>query len=73
MPRVLIEMGFVSNKPEGAFLNSEDGQNKLAEAISKAILGYRDDFFKTETAPDQGAVFLYDMQLVLFQGHVCTN
>ncbi|WP_353077980.1 N-acetylmuramoyl-L-alanine amidase [Flavobacterium sp.] len=50
MPRVLIEMGFVSNKPEGAFLNSEDGQNKLAEAISKAILGYRDDFFKTETA-----------------------
>lgn len=50
MPRVLIEMGFVSNKPEGAFLNSEDGQNKLAEAISKAILEYRDDFFKTETA-----------------------
>lgn len=50
MPRVLIEMGFVSNKSEGAFLNSEDGQNKLAEAISKAILGYRDDFFKTETA-----------------------
>ena len=50
MPRVLIEMGFVSNKPEGAFLNSEEGQNKLAEAISKAILGYRDDFFKTETA-----------------------
>jgi N-acetylmuramoyl-L-alanine amidase len=50
MPRVLIEMGFVSNQPEGAFLNSEDGQNKLAEAISKAILEYRDDFFKTETA-----------------------
>jgi N-acetylmuramoyl-L-alanine amidase len=50
MPRVLIEMGFVSNKLEGAFLNSEDGQNKLAEAISKAILEYRDDFFKTETA-----------------------
>jgi len=49
MPRVLIEMGFVSNKPEGAFLNSEDGQNKLAEAISKAVLGYRDDFFRIET------------------------
>ena len=50
MPRVLIEMGFVSNKTEGAFLNSADGQNKLAEAISKAILEYRDDFFKLETA-----------------------
>ena len=49
MPRVLIEMGFVSNKTEGSFLNSEDGQNKLAEAIATAILGYRDEFFKAET------------------------
>jgi N-acetylmuramoyl-L-alanine amidase len=49
MPRVLIEMGFVSNKNEGAFLNSSEGQNKLAEAIAKAILEYRDDFFKLET------------------------
>ena len=48
MPRVLIEMGFVSNKNEGAFLNSEDGQEKLAQAISSAILGYRDEFFKNE-------------------------
>jgi len=50
MPRVLVEMGFVSNKTEGAFLNSADGQNKLAEAIANAILDYRDDFFKLETA-----------------------
>ena len=49
MPRVLVEMGFVSNKEEGAFLNSVEGQNKLAEGISKAILEYRDDFFKLET------------------------
>lgn len=49
MPRVLVEMGFVSNKTEGAFLNSTDGQNKLAEAIANAILDYRDDFFKLET------------------------
>lgn len=50
MPRVLIEMGFVSNKTEGAFLNSEDGQEKLAQAIANAILGYRDEFFKSEAA-----------------------
>lgn len=49
MPRVLIEMGFVSNKTEGSFLNSEEGQNKLAQAIATAILGYRDEFFKSET------------------------
>jgi N-acetylmuramoyl-L-alanine amidase len=45
MPRVLIEMGFVSNKEEGAFLNSEAGQAKLAEAIAGAILDYKNEFF----------------------------
>lgn len=45
MPRVLIEMGFVSNKEEGEFLNSEQGQNKLAEAIAGAILDYKNEFF----------------------------
>lgn len=45
MPRVLIEMGFVSNKEEGEFLNSTQGQNKLAEAISTAIIDYKNEFF----------------------------
>jgi len=45
MPRVLIEMGFVSNKEEGEFLNSESGQAKLAEAIAGAILDYKSEFF----------------------------
>lgn len=45
MPRVLIEMGFVSNKQEGAFLNSEAGQDLLAEAIAGAIIKYKKDFF----------------------------
>ncbi|MFC4740039.1 N-acetylmuramoyl-L-alanine amidase [Flavobacterium ponti] len=45
MPRVLIEMGFVSNKEEGAFLNSESGQNKLAEAIANSILEYKKEYF----------------------------
>ncbi|MQP24306.1 N-acetylmuramoyl-L-alanine amidase [Flavobacterium sp. LMO8] len=45
MPRVLIEMGFVSNKEEGEFLNSEEGQDKLAEAIASAILDYKNEFF----------------------------
>jgi N-acetylmuramoyl-L-alanine amidase len=45
MPRVLIEMGFVSNKEEGEFLNSEEGQELLAEAIAGAILDYKNEFF----------------------------
>jgi len=45
MPRVLIEMGFVSNKEEGAYLSSEEGQEQLAEAIAKAILDYKKEYF----------------------------
>ncbi|MEW5675323.1 N-acetylmuramoyl-L-alanine amidase [Flavobacterium enshiense] len=45
MPRILIEMGFVSNKEEGAFLSSEEGQNKIAEGIAKAILDYKKEYF----------------------------
>lgn len=51
MPRVLIEMGFVSNKAEGAFLNSEQGQEKLAEAIAGSILDYKNEFFNPTKVP----------------------
>ena len=52
MPRVLVEMGFVSNKEEGEFLNSEDGQNRLAEAIAGAILDYKNEFFNPSSNDD---------------------
>lgn len=45
MPRVLIEMGFVSNPIEGELLNSEEGQNEIADAIANAIIEYRNEFF----------------------------
>lgn len=45
MPRILIEMGFVSNKEEGAFLSSDEGQEKIAEAIANAILDYKKEYF----------------------------
>lgn len=40
MPSVLIETGFLTNTSEGAYLNSANGQNKMAEAITKAIEDY---------------------------------
>ncbi|MGL5112397.1 MAG: N-acetylmuramoyl-L-alanine amidase family protein [Flavobacterium sp.] len=49
MPRVLIEMGFISNPAEGAVLASESGQNELAQSIAKAILSYKNDYFGTST------------------------
>ncbi|WP_338408659.1 N-acetylmuramoyl-L-alanine amidase [uncultured Flavobacterium sp.] len=45
MPSVLIELGFLSNKEEGEFLNSDEGQNKMAKQIAIAILNYKNKYF----------------------------
>ncbi|MFV8378076.1 N-acetylmuramoyl-L-alanine amidase family protein [Flavobacterium sp. LB3R33] len=45
MPRVLIEMGFISNTIEGNTLNSDDGQNEIARAIADAIISYKKEYF----------------------------
>ena len=41
MPSVLIETGFLTNKSEGAFLNSKAGQSQMGTAIAEAILKYK--------------------------------
>jgi len=46
MPSVLVETGFLTNKSEGSYLNSNLGQTEMADAISKAVVKYRDDFYK---------------------------
>jgi N-acetylmuramoyl-L-alanine amidase len=53
MPRVLIENGFISNPVEGAKLDSEDGQQEIAEAIAKAIISYKKEFFDGEASDVQ--------------------
>jgi N-acetylmuramoyl-L-alanine amidase len=53
MPRVLIENGFISNPIEGAKLDSEDGQQEIAEAIAKAITSYKKEFFDGEASDVQ--------------------
>lgn len=42
MPSVLVETGFLTNKGEGAYLNSAKGQNEMGTAIANAILSYKD-------------------------------
>lgn len=53
MPRVLIENGFISNPAEGAKLDSEEGQQEIAEAIAKAIISYKKEFFDGEASDVQ--------------------
>ena len=40
MPSVLIEVGFITNKSEEAYLNTEYGQDIIASAIYRAIRDY---------------------------------
>ncbi|RKR07158.1 N-acetylmuramoyl-L-alanine amidase [Maribacter vaceletii] len=42
MPSVLVETGFLTNKEEGAYLNSKQGQSKIGSAIASAIIKYKE-------------------------------
>lgn len=42
MPSVLIELGFLTNKAEGTYLNSREGQLQMSKAIADAIKDYID-------------------------------
>ncbi|MEO6637946.1 MAG: N-acetylmuramoyl-L-alanine amidase, partial [Ginsengibacter sp.] len=41
MPAVLIETGFIANYDDERYLNSEKGQQEIAEAITRAIIKYK--------------------------------
>lgn len=41
MPSVLTEIGFISNVEEEKFLNSEAGQNKIAQSLFEAFKNYK--------------------------------
>ncbi|MDR3339985.1 MAG: N-acetylmuramoyl-L-alanine amidase [Candidatus Symbiothrix sp.] len=44
MPRILIELDFISNPSTESFLLSKEGQNKMALAICNAFTQYKKDF-----------------------------
>ncbi len=41
MPAILIETGFINNPEDERYINSEKGQQELAEAITKAVIRYK--------------------------------
>lgn len=43
MPSVLIEVGYISNRAEEAYLGSEKGQQQMARSIYKAFCDYKSD------------------------------
>lgn len=41
MPAILIETGFIANYDDERYLNSEEGQQEIAEAITRALIRYK--------------------------------
>jgi N-acetylmuramoyl-L-alanine amidase len=44
MPAVLVELGFVTNPREAAYLASEEGQTYLASAIFRAVRAFKEKY-----------------------------
>ena len=56
MPSVLVELGFISNPTEEAYMQSADGQNALAAAIANAFKTYKTNFEKNSVNMQQEIV-----------------
>lgn len=41
MPAVLVETGFITNQDEEDYLNSDKGQQEIAQAITRAVVNYK--------------------------------
>ena len=42
MPAILIETGFINNPEDERYINSESGQQEMAEAITQAVIRYKE-------------------------------
>ena len=48
MPAVLVETGFIANYDDERYLNSEKGQQEIAESITRALIKYKSQVAGTE-------------------------
>ena len=44
MPSILVEIGFISNKEEEIYLNSDKGQEEIVEDLMNAFRAYKEKF-----------------------------
>jgi N-acetylmuramoyl-L-alanine amidase len=42
MPSILVETGYISHRPEEDYLNSEKGQQEIADAVTNAVKRYKE-------------------------------
>ena len=56
MPSILVELGFLTNKNEGKYLNSKKGQQQMANTIAKAIKKYVNQLRLNTISPDKDTI-----------------
>ncbi len=56
MPAVLVETGFIANYEDERYLNSEDGQQEIAEAIAKGLKKYKEQVENPKLLPSDPQV-----------------
>lgn len=52
MPSILVETGYITNRSEEDYLNSKDGQQEIAECITRAVKNYVSWLEKQQLQPD---------------------
>ncbi len=75
MPSVLIELGFLTNKKEGRYLNSKKGQQEMAKSIAKSIEEYVNQL-KTNFLPaniDEKDIIEYKIQIASGKRKIATK
>ena len=63
MPSVLVELGFLTNKKEGTYLNSKRGQKEMSETIAKGIINYRNKLVSSVFKKEKKIVDLKEKQI----------
>jgi N-acetylmuramoyl-L-alanine amidase len=53
MPAILVETGFINNPDDERYLNSESGQQEMAEAITAAVKRYRQQLENNNKLPSK--------------------
>jgi N-acetylmuramoyl-L-alanine amidase len=51
MPSVLVETGFITDKDEESYLNSEAGQNEIVRSVANALIAYKIQIETPRTTP----------------------
>src|ERR1043166_7271965 len=55
MPSVLVEIGFITNKEEENYINSDKGQDEIVSNIFNAIRSYKEKLEAKKTVADKDA------------------